>query len=134
MTTTTRDPRPVRQGDVNVTRTVVLGGVEDLATVSSVAAHLELIADANTRVILTASVADPVARTVDISFGDATGWLAAMCPATGDYWLTTHVTFADGTVLSWPDDPTPDRLTVLPGLSCESPTFLIDETNTYLIA
>jgi hypothetical protein len=111
--TTTRDPRPVRQGDVNETRTVVIGGVQDLSTVSSVVAHLALVADTTTRTELTGSVTDETERTVAISFGDETGWLA-VGPTPGDYWLTTQVTFADGTVLTWPDDPTPDRLTVLP--------------------
>jgi hypothetical protein len=105
MATMTRDPEPAFAGDVNDDRTVTLGGTEDLTTVSTIEAHVALLADRTDRATLTAAVASAVDRTVTVSLGS---WLAAV-PTPGDWRITVQATFSDGTILTWG----PDTLTVL---------------------
>ena len=95
---------PIVTGDVDITRTVTLGGVDDLSNVSSIEAHIWRTGDdvAN----LTATVADATARTVEIDFGGSSGWLATLTsPTLGheERWnLEVEVTFNDNSVITWP--------------------------------
>lgn len=95
------------QGDVNDTITVILNGVEDLTTVTSVVAHVWH--GQATPIVLPAAVTDPVTRTVVVQLGGAAGWLSA---ATITVWfIEVQATFASGTVLTWPSGR-PDTISV----------------------
>lgn len=88
-------------GDIKDFRTLTLGGVTDLAAASAVEAH---VWRHNTHATLAASIVDATARTVRIELGDTSGWLPTIATA-GDWNLEIQVTFADGTVLTWPQRP-----------------------------
>lgn len=95
------------QGDVNDIRILTLSGVEDLTTVDTVVAKVwKRGVDAEE---LDATVLDATDRTISITLGGVSGWLATADP--GVYQLEQEVTFDDGTVLTWPDG-LPDTVTV----------------------
>lgn len=95
------------QGDVNDSIIVVLDGVADLASATSVEAHVWR--DDTAPTTLAASVVDPAARTVKIQLGGVSGWLATAEPEI--WFIEEQVTFSDGTVLTWPAGQ-PDVLVV----------------------
>lgn len=103
------------QGDIGDTITITLDGVDDLNNVASVECH---VTKGTTTATLAAAVANPVARTVLVQLGTVaqllTGWLAGAQP--GTWSLETEVTFADGTVLTWPDLNT-DYIAVRPQIA-----------------
>lgn len=95
-------------GDVNDFRTVILNGVEDLDTVTAIETHIWRPDTA--AVVLTTAVTDSDARIIRFELGGALGWLATV--ATPNAWFVEYqLTFADGTILTWPQK-TPDVLLV----------------------
>lgn len=86
------------QGDVNDTITAVLNGVEDLVPATAVEAHVWRHDVAPET--LAAAITDPVTRTVIVQLGGATGWLFDAAETV--WYLDVQVTFADGTILTWP--------------------------------
>lgn len=98
--------RPAVSGDVGDTRLVVLDGIDDLTTVSSIEAHVWRNAVAP--VTLTTTVTDAVARSVTVQLGGAGGWLPTAAP--GTYHIEIEVTIGS-TVLTWPNGA-PDQIEV----------------------
>lgn len=92
------------QGDVNDERVVALDGVDSLANVSSIAVHVWR--PGVDVVTLTATVLDADERTITIPLGaTAEGWLGTidLTPMSRrDYFVEYQVTWADGTVLTFP--------------------------------
>ena len=91
--------KPAVTGDVNDARTVRLDGVANLSAVSTITSHVWRVGVAHA--VLATTVVDADARTVRISLGGAGGWLASAVPDT--YSVEVEATFADGSVLTWPD-------------------------------
>lgn len=95
------------QGDVNDTITIVLSGVENLNTASAVEAHVwHGTVDPET---LPAAITNPTTRTVVVQLGGASGWLSDA--AEHVWYLDLQVTFADGSILTWPSG-IPDTISV----------------------
>lgn len=95
------------QGDVNDTITVVLSGVESLATATAVEAHVwrrDVAAET-----LPAAITDVVTRTVVVQLGGASGWL--FDAAEHVWYVDVQVAFAGGTILTWPSG-VPDTIAV----------------------
>jgi hypothetical protein len=95
------------QGDVDDIITVTLGGIVDLNDVASLEAHVWRRQSSATT--LPATVADATARTIVVNLGSADGWLATATPH--DWMIEYELTFADGSVLTWPDEK-PDTIKV----------------------
>lgn len=90
---------PAHQGDRGDTRVVTLGGIATLTSASSVRA---LITRDDTIVVLAAAVTDAAACEVTIQLGSADDdWLPSR-PEVGAWRVQVEVTFADGSVLTWP--------------------------------
>ena len=94
-------------GDLKDTVSVTLSGVEDLTTVTAVEAHVW--ANGVAPVTLTAAVASASLRTVTVQLGGVGGWLPTAVARS--YLFETQVTFADGSVITWPSKGA-DQLTV----------------------
>lgn len=94
------------QGDVKDKLIVVLDGVENLTGATAVAYVWQ---NGVARTTLTATITDPVARTVSVDLGGASGWLSAVAP--GTWLLEVEVTFTDATILTWPAGA-PDMIVV----------------------
>jgi hypothetical protein len=94
------------QGDVNDTITVILSGVENLTGATAVAKVWRRGVDAEN---LTTSITSTVNRTVSVDLGGASGWL--FDAAIGTWLIEIQVTFADGSILTWPAD-SPDMIVV----------------------
>jgi hypothetical protein len=98
--------RPAVSGDVGDSRLVVLDGIDDLTTVSSIEAHVWR--RGMDPVTLTAAVTDAIARTVTVQLGTSGGWLPTAEP--GMYNVEIEATLGS-TVLTWPNGA-PDQLEV----------------------
>lgn len=99
MTTTLKT---VTTGDVDVVKVLQLNGVDDLAAVDSVEAHVWYRRDDVTT--LAATVSDTANRYVSVQLGSTGGWLPTLViPGRGErkYNLDVEVTFTDGSVLTW---------------------------------
>ena len=104
--------QPCVRGDIGDTRTVQLAGVSDLSGVTAIEAHVWIAANrAATAATLTATVTDPVLRTITVQLGvdPATGWLPAVATA-GEWSVEYDLTFGT-TRLTFPNGP-PDTITV----------------------
>lgn len=101
------------QGDVKDTIIAVLSGVEDLATATGAEAHAWRKGVASTTLV--ATITNPTTRTVSVALGGVAGWLSSAGPPAGgdalDWDFEIQVTWADGTVLTWPAE-TPDTIIV----------------------
>lgn len=95
------------QGDVKDTLVATIEGVNSLANLTAIEAHVWLFGQPNAT--LTVSVIDPVARTVRVDLGDVGGWLPTA--AEGKWRLEYFMSFADGSKLTWPA-PRPDIIYV----------------------
>lgn len=97
---------PAVAGDVNDVRVVTLDGIDDLAAVTSIEAHVWNLR--TEPVTLAATVTDAVARQVTVQLGAGGGWLPTAAP--GEYFIEIEATFGT-TVLTWPSGK-PDKLIV----------------------
>lgn len=95
------------QGDVKDTVIVTCDGVVDLTAVTAAECHVwKGTATATT---LTAAVTNATLRQVTVQLGGASGWLATAKP--GEYFFETQLTYADGSILTWPSGA-PDSIQV----------------------
>jgi len=97
---TTNNPRPAVAGDLGDTRTVTLGGIADLTAAVSARGIVSYSADQTVTAELDATIPDPDATDITVELGGAGEWLQTAAP--GVWLLEVEVTFADGSVLSWP--------------------------------
>jgi len=100
MATTTSNPRPAVAGDIGDTRSVTLAGIADLTAAVSARGIVTYSSDLTVTAELTATIDDPAGTDVTVELGGAGGWLASAAP--GVWLLEAEITFADGSVLSWP--------------------------------
>jgi hypothetical protein len=99
-------------GDVNDLRVFRLDGVENLDAVQTVTGRViaHPVEEGEVVAVLTATVVDPEARTVEVNLGGVGGWLPTA--EEGEYALQFRLVFNDGTTtLTWPATA-PFRLTV----------------------
>lgn len=92
------------QGDVNRSRVYKLSGIQDLTGVSAAEAH---VWNNVSRTTLTATVLDPIERTVEVNLGVlGSDWLPA-APTPGVWSLEIQCTFTDGSIHTWPEGSNP---------------------------
>lgn len=87
------------QGDVNDVVIVTCSGVANLNAVTAAEAHVWQ--RGKTASTLAASVTNAATLQVTVQLGGATGWLATA--KAGEWFLETQLTYADGSVLTWPE-------------------------------
>ncbi len=103
-------------GDVNDVREIVLqGGGPDVTSRlaepgTTVAAMVRPWGSTGAWTTLTATVLNAARRVIAVSLGGTGGWLSTA--TAGTYEMKYVVTFADGTVLTWPTGD-PDRIDVV---------------------
>ena len=95
-TISTSNPQPAHSGDSGDVRTVVLHGIENLDSLSSVSATVvhEVTGDSAT---LSALLIDATERSIDVALSP---WLESA--AVGRWSVTLDVVFDDGVELTWP--------------------------------